>query len=195
MFLLDGSDNTRNGFAAIQDFLHKVIGRLNVGPNEDRVAVIQFSNTAVANFYLNSFMKKEDILTSIRRLSHKGGRPLNTGGALTYVKDNVFTAASGSRQSSNVAKILVLLSSGKSSESVDAPAASLKEGGVLVLTIATKDADLKEMNKISYRPSYTLSISEIAELPTIEERLISQITKSKINGETKKTEMGKNNFA
>lgn len=154
--------------------------RLNIGPNEDRVAVIQFSNVAVANFFLNSFMRKEDALTAVRRLSHKGGRPLNTGAALTYVKENVFTAASGSRYTANVPQILVVLSSGPSSDSVDLPVASLKESSVTILTIGTKNSDRKEMEKISHAPSYTLSISEMAELPSMQEQVVGAITEEKL---------------
>ncbi|XP_029315181.1 LOW QUALITY PROTEIN: collagen alpha-3(VI) chain-like [Cottoperca gobio] len=152
VFLLDGSENTRNEFSAIQDFLYKVIERFNIGPNEDRVAVIQFSNVARANFFLNSFMRKEDVLTAVRRLSHKGGRPLKTGAALKYVKENVFTAASGSRFTANVPQVLVVLSNGPSSDSVDLPVASLKESNVTILTIGTKNSDQKEMEKISHTP-------------------------------------------
>lgn len=191
VFLLDGSDNTRNGFAAVQDFLYKVTERLNIGRNNDRVAVIQFSNVALANFYLNSFTRKRDVLSSIRRLSHKGGKPLKTGAALQYVKEHVFTAASGSRYSANVPQILVLLSSGPSNDSVDLPAASLKGSGVTVLTIGTKNSDHKELEKISNMPSYT--ISEISELVNVQEHIIAAITGENLKKETwSSSVMGKN---
>lgn len=194
VFLLDGSDNTRNGFSAIQDFLYKVIERLDIGPNKDRTAVIQFSNEALANFFLSSFMRKEDVLTAVRRLSHKGGRPVKMGAALKYVKENVFTAASGSRNTANVPQILVVLSSGASSDSMDLPVASLKESGVRILTIGTKNSDHKEMEKMSHAPSYTLSVAEMAELPSIQEQVVAAITEEKLKSEMSETEViGKNN--
>lgn len=194
VFLLDGSDNTRNEFSAIQDFLYKVIEIFNIGPNEDRVAVVQFSNVALANFFLNSFMRKEDVLTAVRRLSHKGGRPLKMGAALKYVRDNVFTAASGSRYTANVPQILVVLSGGPSTDSVDLPVASLKESGVTILAIGTKNSDPKEMEKISHAPSYTISVSEVAELANIQEQVVGAITEEKLTNEISKPEViGKNN--
>ncbi len=57
------------------------------------------------------------------------------GAGLQYVRDNVFTASSGSRRLEGVTQILVLLSGGKSSDSVDAAASSLKELGVLTFGI------------------------------------------------------------
>uniref|UniRef100_A0A671VDB5 VWFA domain-containing protein n=1 Tax=Sparus aurata TaxID=8175 RepID=A0A671VDB5_SPAAU len=189
VFLLDGSDNTRNGFSAIQDFLYKVIERLDIGPNKDRTAVIQFSNEALANFFLSSFMRKEDVLTAVRRLSHKGGRPVKMGAALKYVKEKVFTAASGSRNTANVPQILVVLNSGASSDSVDLPVASLKESGVRILTIGTKNSDHKEMEKMSHAPSYTLSVAEMAELPSIQEQVVAAITEDKLKSEISETEV------
>ena len=194
VFLLDGSDNTRNAFSAIQDFLYKVIERLNIGPSKDRAAVIQYSNVALANFFLNSFMRKEDVLSAVRRLSHKGGRPIKMGAALKYVKENVFTAASGSRYTTNIPQILVVLNNGPSSDGVDLPVASLKESGVKILTIGTKNSDHKEMEKLSHDPSYTLSVSEMAEIPIIQEEVIAAITGEKLKNEISKTGViGKNN--
>lgn len=104
--------------------------------------MIQFSNVALASLFLNSFMWKEDVLTAFRRVSHKGGRLLKIGAAIKYVKENVFTAASRSRYNANVPLILVVLSNAPSSDSVDAPVASLKESSVTILTIGTKNSEL-----------------------------------------------------
>lgn len=189
VFLLDGSDNTRSGFTAIRDFLYKVIERLDIGPNKDRVAVIQFSNVALANFFLNSFLRKEDVLRAVRRLSHKGGRPLKTGAALQYVKENVFTAASGSRYTANVPQILVVLSTDSSSDTVDLAAASLKESSVTILTIGTNNSDHKEMEKISHGPSYYINLSEIADLPNIQEQVLAAIAEDNFKNGSSKTEV------
>jgi len=66
--------------------------------NRDRVSVVQYSREAEVHFYLNSYTTKEEVLDRVRGLRHKGGRPLYTGAALQYVRDNVFTAPSGSRR-------------------------------------------------------------------------------------------------
>uniref|UniRef100_A0A8C7CLH3 VWFA domain-containing protein n=1 Tax=Oncorhynchus kisutch TaxID=8019 RepID=A0A8C7CLH3_ONCKI len=176
VFLLDGSDNTRKEFPAIRDFLHKIIENLNVEENNDRVAVVQFSNLAVAHFYLNSFLRKEDMLKSVRGLSHKGGRPLNTGAALKFVKENVFTSSSGSRYLEGVKQILILISSGRSRDNVEAPASALKEHGVLVFGIGTQSSDSRELQNISFDPSYALSVSEFTDLPNIHQQLLSAMS-------------------
>uniref|UniRef100_A0A665UXA9 Collagen, type VI, alpha 3 n=1 Tax=Echeneis naucrates TaxID=173247 RepID=A0A665UXA9_ECHNA len=165
-----------NGFPAMRDFVEKVVEKLNVGENKDRVSVVQYSRDADVNFYLNTYTRKEDIVDSIRGLKHKGGRPLNTGAALQYVRDNVFTDSSGSRRLQGVPQMLVLLNGGRSFDSVDAPASALKQQGIYVIGIGTGGSDSKELQKISYQPNLALSVSDYSDLPTVQEQLSSAMS-------------------
>ncbi|KAG7252014.1 hypothetical protein CRUP_015148, partial [Coryphaenoides rupestris] len=63
-----------------------VVEKLNVGENNDRVSVVQYSRDAEAHFYLNTYTTKDDVLDTVRGLRHKGGRTLNTGAALHVVE-------------------------------------------------------------------------------------------------------------
>lgn len=170
---MDGSDGTRNGFPAMRDFVERAVEKLNVGENRDRVSVVQYSRDAEVQFYLNTYTKREDVVDSIRGLRHRGGRPLNTGAALQYVRDNVFTNSSGSRRLQGVPQMLVLLSGGRSADSVDSPASALKQLGVFVIGIGTRTSDRRELQKISHEPSYALSVSEFTDLPSVQEQLSS----------------------
>uniref|UniRef100_A0A673Y3T5 VWFA domain-containing protein n=1 Tax=Salmo trutta TaxID=8032 RepID=A0A673Y3T5_SALTR len=178
VFLVDGSDGTRNGFPAMRDFVQRVVGKLNVGGDKDRVSVVQYGRDQEAHFYLNTYTTKEDVVDTVRGLRHKGGRPLNTGAALQYVRDNVFIASSGSRRLEGVPQILILLNGGRSFDNVDTPASALKELGVLVFGIGTKSSDSRELQKISYDPSYALSVSEFTDLPNVQQQLLSAMSTS-----------------
>uniref|UniRef100_A0A8C6UAG9 Collagen, type VI, alpha 3 n=1 Tax=Neogobius melanostomus TaxID=47308 RepID=A0A8C6UAG9_9GOBI len=167
VFLLDGSDGTRNDFPAMQSFVQRMVETLNVNDNRDRVSVVQYSRDPTVQFYLNTYTTKEDIMAKIRGLRHKGGRPLNTGAALQYLRDNVFTASAGSRRQEGVPQLLILLSGGRSFDSVDAPASALKQMGVLIFAIGTRNTDTREMQKISHEPSYALSVSDFNDLPNV----------------------------
>nr|XP_055072087.1 collagen alpha-3(VI) chain-like isoform X1 [Misgurnus anguillicaudatus] len=175
VFLLDGSDGTRNSFPAMRDFVQRVVEKLNIAENRDRVSVVQYSREPEVNFYLNAYTTKEDVLDSVRSLRHKGGRPLNTGAALQYVKDNVFTAASGSRRLEGVPQILILLSGGRSYDNVDAAASSLKEIGVLTFGIGSRGSDSRELQRISNDPKYAISVSDFSELPNVQEQLLASV--------------------
>lgn len=160
----------------MRDFIRTVVEKLNVGENNDRVSVAQYSGDAEANFYLNTYNTKEDILDTVSGLTHKGGRPVNTGAALQYVRDNVFTASSGSRRQEGVPQLLILVNGGRSSDSVDTPAAALKQLGITVLGIGTRNSDHGQLQKISSKPNYALSVSDFSDLPNIQEQLSSAIS-------------------
>ncbi|XP_041936501.1 collagen alpha-3(VI) chain-like isoform X4 [Alosa sapidissima] len=176
VFMLDGSDGTRNVFPAVLDFVQRVVEKLNVGEGKDRVSVVQYSRDPVAHFYLNTHSRKEDVLENVRSLRHKGGRPLNTGAALQYVRENVFTASSGSRRLEGVPQMLILLSGGKSFDSVDAPASALKQLGVQILPIGSRNSDSRELQRISHDPSYAMSVSDFSDLPSVQQQLLSVVS-------------------
>lgn len=175
VFLLDGSDATRNGFPAMKEFVQRMVENLEVAENRDHISVVQYSRDPEAHFYLNTYKTKEEILDSVRGLRHKGGRPLYTGAALQYVIDNVFAASSGSRRLEGVPQILVLLSGGRSFDSVEAAASSLKELGILTFGIGSRGSDSRELQRISYDPNYALSVSDFSELPNVQEQLLASV--------------------
>ena len=176
VFLLDGSDGTRNGFPAIRDFVQRVVEKLDVGRDNDRVSVVQYGRDQEVHFYLNTYNTKEEVIGTVRGLRHRGGRPLNTGAALQYVKDNVFTASSGSRRLEGVPQILILLNGGRSFDNVETPASALKELGVSVFAIGTRSSDSRELQRISDEPSHALSVSEFTDLPNVQEQLLSTMS-------------------
>uniref|UniRef100_A0A3Q3NN44 VWFA domain-containing protein n=1 Tax=Labrus bergylta TaxID=56723 RepID=A0A3Q3NN44_9LABR len=173
VFLLDGSDGTRNGFPAMLDFVKRVVEKLNVGPNNDRVSVVQYSRDAEIHFYLNTYTTRQDILDTVRGLRHRGGRPLNTGAALQYVRDNAFTNSSGSRRLQGVPQMLILLNGGRSFDNVDTPASALKQQGVYVIGI---DVNPAEIQMVSYVPNFAYPVDDLPGLYTVQENLINTLT-------------------
>ena len=161
----------------MRDFVERVVEKLNVGENKDRVSVVQYSRNAEVHFYLNTYTTREDIVDSVRGLRYRGGRPLNTGAALQYVRENVFTSSSGSRRQEGVPQMLILLTGGRSDDNVDTPASALKQQGVFVIGIGTSSSDIRELKTISSDPSLDLSVSEFTELPSVQEQLSSVMSK------------------
>ncbi|XP_051564328.1 collagen alpha-3(VI) chain [Myxocyprinus asiaticus] len=175
VFLLDGSDDTRDSFKHMCRFVQRVVDKLNIGQSSDRVSVAQYSREPQVHFYLNTHATKQDFLNSIESLQHQGGSPLNTGRALDYIKNNVFIAFSGSRMLEGVPQILVLVTGGRSQDDVRAPAAALKQDHVVPFSIGTQNADIIQLQTISYTPGHTLTVPQFDDLQTIEQKLISYI--------------------
>uniref|UniRef100_A0A3B4B426 Uncharacterized protein n=1 Tax=Periophthalmus magnuspinnatus TaxID=409849 RepID=A0A3B4B426_9GOBI len=178
VFLLDDSDATRNGFPAMRDFVERGVQTLNVGENTDRVSVVQYSRDAEVIFYLNTHDTRDDVLDSVRGLRHRGGRPLNTGAALQYVRDNVFTNSAGSRSLQGVPQMLILLNGGRSSDDAETPATALRDKGIIVLGIGAGRAAGAEMKNIAYNTSYAVSVSDFSDLPNVQEQLSSVMAPS-----------------
>uniref|UniRef100_A0A669F036 Collagen type VI alpha 3 chain n=1 Tax=Oreochromis niloticus TaxID=8128 RepID=A0A669F036_ORENI len=185
VFLLDGSDATRTGFPAMRDFVQKQVETLSVDDGKDRVSVVQYSRDPAIQFYMNTYTTKREVLDSVRGLRHKGGRPLNTGAALRYLRDNVFTVSAGSRRPEGVPQVLILITGGRSFDSIDEPASALKQLGVLTIAIGTRGSDPRELQTITGEPSYALSVSELTDLPKVQQQLESSVEAAVIEGPKK----------
>lgn len=176
LFLLDGSDDSRQMFGEIKDFVQRTVSELNINANKDRVAVVQYSNTTQTDFDFKRYTTEDDVVDALSHLSHKGGYPHKIGMALTYVKDHVFTTGSGSRILEGVPQILILINGGRSEDDIRTPVKMLKETGVVSIAIGTSDADTIELQTISHEPKYALSITNYEELSGVRQEVLSLIT-------------------
>lgn len=184
MFLLDGSDNTKNGFPEIKLFVKSIVESLSATDGQDRVSVVQFADNPEVSFYLNSHKTKNEIKNAIDNLSHKGGRRLNIGQALQFVRHSVFTSSTGSRRLEEVPQILILLSSKPSTDNVKSPAFALKEHGIVSVGIGVGDANSSELEMITSEPGFTYKVNNFSKLPSVQLELLSAMNMNKNTEET-----------
>lgn len=168
MFLLDGSDDSRNGLPAIREFIRRMAEELDIGEDKVRVAVVQYSDDTTVYFDLKTHKSKKAIVYAVRSLRHKGGRPRNTGAGLQFVRDHVFMASSGSRRLEGVPQILFLLTGGKSSDDVSGAALDLKQIGVLSFAIGMKNTKQEELQKIAFSSRFLFNLPTYGELLSIQ---------------------------
>lgn len=187
MFLLDGSDNTRNGFAVIKLFVKSIVDSLSVGESHDRVSVVQFSDNPEINFDLNSHKEKDDVLNAVDNLKHKGGRLLNIGKALQFVRHSVFTSSAGSRRLKGVPQILILLSTKPSTDNVRSSAFALKDHEIVSVGVGVGDAKPSELEIIAFKPGFTYKVTDFSKLPSIQSQLVATLN---INKDTEETMTG-----
>lgn len=160
VFLVDGSDDTKNGFEAIRAFVQKIVQNLNVEESGDRVALVQYSRDATANFYLNSYSTKNEVQNSIQSVKHKAGRPLNSGAALQFIKDYIFTPSSGGRHLEGSRQVLYIFSGGRANDDIRGASQALRESKIVVFTFGTRNADALELQTMSSTPAYAFSIPD-----------------------------------
>ncbi|CAH2283003.1 collagen alpha-6(VI) chain-like [Pelobates cultripes] len=154
VFLVDGSWSIgTSNFQTMKDFLYTLISGFDVGSDKIRVALIQYSETPLTEFYLNTYSSKEEVLDYIRTLKYKGGGT-NTGLSLQYMLENHFTDIAGSRAEEGVPQIAVVITDGHAQDNIKEPAKQVKDAGITLYALGIKDALLTELNEIASDPDY-----------------------------------------
>lgn len=175
VFLLDGSDDSRSGFPAIREFIRRMAEELNFEEDQVRMAVVLYSDDTNVYFSLKTHQSKKAIIYAVRSLRHKGGRFRNTGAALQFVRDHVFTLSFGSRHREGVPQVLLLLTGGKSNDDISVPALDLKKTGVLSFAIGMKNANQEELQDIASSSKFLFNLPVFGELLSIQPEIAAFI--------------------
>ncbi|XP_032879522.1 collagen alpha-3(VI) chain-like isoform X2 [Amblyraja radiata] len=175
VFLIDGTLGMGKAFPLVRQFLIKVLQELDIGPDKDQVAVVQYSSDAQTEFAFNTHTSKAEVLAASTQIRRKTGRVLNTGGALEYVSRNIFHAAAGSRQDAGVKQILVLITAGKSRDDVGPAADTIKQAHIVPIAIGAKNIDPLELQQIAYSSDFLIILKTFHSIPTLHQRLISML--------------------
>jgi collagen type VI alpha len=101
--------------------------------------------------------------------------------ALKFMKDTILSPVHGSRAAQNVPQFLIVLTGGKSKDSVKESAGALKTDGVVPFGVGVKDADPKQIEAISHNPSFAFNVKEFSQLSTVQQKLNSYVSLSKEN--------------
>ncbi|XP_025027468.1 collagen alpha-3(VI) chain isoform X3 [Python bivittatus] len=177
VFLLDGSINVGNtNFPFVRDFLVNLINSLDVGIDDVRIGIVQFSENPKTEFFLNTFLTKSDVLSRLRQLRLQGGSILNTGAALDFVLSNHFTEAGGSRIDENVPQVLVFLAAGPSADAFQEAANALARARVLTFCVGVRNAKLAELQQIAFNPQIVYFKDEFSSLAALPQEMISPLT-------------------
>ncbi|PKU34856.1 collagen alpha-3 chain isoform x3 [Limosa lapponica baueri] len=175
VFLIDGSDGVRSGFPLLKTFVQRVVESLDIGRDKVRVAVAQYSNVIQPEFLLDTHEDKADLISAIQELKVMGGSPLNTGAALDYLIKNVFTVSSGSRIAEGVPQFLILLTADRSQDDVRRPSVVLKTSGTVPFGIGIGNADLTELQTISFLPDFAISVPDFSQLDTVQQVISNRV--------------------
>ncbi|KAM9326871.1 von Willebrand factor A domain-containing protein 2 [Gastrophryne carolinensis] len=145
LFLLDGSNSIGKGtFERSKYFVLKLTEALDIGTDQVRVGVIQYSTTPHLEFRLDSGFTKEDLREKIKAVTFRSGST-ETGLALKYILRKGFPGGRGS----SVPKILIILSDGKSQGHLGGPASLIKESGIEVFAIGVRFPRWAELHSLA----------------------------------------------
>ncbi|KAK7919576.1 hypothetical protein WMY93_010860 [Mugilogobius chulae] len=149
LFLLDGSYSVGKGsFERSKHYAIKLSQALDIGPDKVRVGLIQFGSTPRLEFSLDKFTTKQELKKHMKKISYRGGST-QTGLALKYILRKGFQ---GGRNSSDVARITILLTDGRSQGNVAQAAALLKETGVVLFAVGLRYPRWEELHDMASEP-------------------------------------------
>ncbi|XP_010132382.1 PREDICTED: collagen alpha-1(XIV) chain-like [Buceros rhinoceros silvestris] len=120
-----------------------------MGKGGIRLAVALYGEKPRMKIEFTDYVTIEEMLVAIQNVSVKGGS-LKTGSALAFAAD-AMSRLDMLRE--DAAKVVVLVTDGKSSDSLEDEARVLQDVGVTVFAVGIKDADKNELNKIASEPT------------------------------------------
>lgn len=138
-------------FQLVREFLYDVVKQLDVGENDFRFGLVQFSGSPHTEFQLNTYHTVQDVLSHISHLPYMGGGT-KTGQGLEYLIQNQLNKAAGSRVSDGIPQIIVVLTDGRSQDDVVPPSSVLKSADVNLFAIGVQDAVEGELKEIASEP-------------------------------------------
>ncbi|KAM6146566.1 uncharacterized protein FYN12_014259 [Phoenicopterus ruber ruber] len=153
LFLVGQSEGAgRESSRLVKDFISSMARSFEnvvMGKGGIRLAVALYEEKPRMSIELMDYVTIEEMLVAIQDLSLKGGS-LKTGSALAFA---AHTMSRLDTLREDAAKVVVLITDGKSSDSVEDEARVLQDVGVTVFAIGIKDADKNELNKIASEPT------------------------------------------
>ncbi|GAA6231691.1 collagen alpha-1(XII) chain-like isoform X1 [Lates japonicus] len=153
VLLVDGSYSIGlANFAKVRAFLEVLVNTFDIGPNKVQISLVQYSRDPHTEFYLNTHHDLAAVVKAVRTFPYRGGST-NTGRAMTYVREKIFQTNRGAR--TNVPRVNILITDGKSSDAFQEPATKLRNADVEIFAVGVKDAVRTELEAIANTPAET----------------------------------------
>ncbi|XP_027896679.1 collagen alpha-1(XII) chain isoform X5 [Xiphophorus couchianus] len=153
VLLVDGSYSIGvTNFAKVRAFLEVLVNTFDIGLNKVQIALVQYSRDSYTEFYLNTHQDVNAVVKAVRTFPYRGGST-NTGRAMTYVREKIFQTSRGAR--TNVPRVTILITDGKSSDAFKDPATKLRNADVEIFAVGVKDAVRSELEAIANAPAET----------------------------------------
>eukprot|EP00063_Salmo_salar_P013472 XP_013988307.1 PREDICTED: collagen alpha-1(VII) chain-like isoform X5 [Salmo salar] len=167
VFLIDGSSSIgRANFLQVKGFMAGIVKPFtsSVGQSGIRFGAVQYSDTSRVEFTFTTYLNGTELVSAVENLNYKGGNT-RTGAGLKFVADNFFNPTS----IRNVSKVCILITDGKSQDSVREPAQKLRSLGVEMFAVGIKSADQTELALIATPPQrdYTFFVGDFKLLNTL----------------------------
>ncbi|XP_068951398.1 integrin alpha-1 isoform X2 [Petaurus breviceps papuanus] len=111
VIVLDGS-NSIYPWTSVIDFLNSLLRKMDIGPKQTQVGIVQYSENVTHEFNLNKYTSTEEVLVAANQIEQRQGRQTMTALGIDTARKEAFTKARGAR--SGVKKVMVIVTDGES---------------------------------------------------------------------------------
>ncbi|XP_031469538.1 von Willebrand factor A domain-containing protein 1 isoform X1 [Phasianus colchicus] len=170
LFLLDSSGSVSYyEFSKVKEFMWDLVRPFTFGPNDVQTSIIHISTTPTMEFPFDRYLSRGTVQQAIRDTRQLMG-DTNTGKALSFAKEKLFSNDAGARP--DVPKVLVWVTDGFSSDDISEPMQLLKDMGVTVFIVSTGRGNYLELSAAaSQPPEKHLHFVDVDDLPIITKEL------------------------
>ncbi|XP_068120890.1 collagen alpha-6(VI) chain-like, partial [Hyperolius riggenbachi] len=177
IFLLDSSNNMgEKTFNQLKSFLSKTIGNMQIGVNQYRIGLVQYSDDINVAFSLSTYKTEKPMLNYIKNKFLFQGGLLRTGNAITKIHE-IFVGDKNGRDKSKYPRVLVVITSGSSSDDVNPSAVALKQDGIRIIAAGVKDASSDDLAAMATSPEFSLKIVNLRDLNSFSKDMMTTIQK------------------
>ena len=161
IFVVDSSGSIGDvNYESVRAFVYNFANGLKIGPKDNQIGVIVFSDISEIVFNLNTYNVKEDLLNAISNIPYIGGFT-HTAAGLRQLIDVGFTRGAGARpDSATVLRLAVVMTDGmsninRSDTLVAAERVHAFRPAILVYVVAVTDnVDEVELDTIATAPEF-----------------------------------------
>ncbi|XP_064253257.1 von Willebrand factor A domain-containing protein 1 isoform X2 [Passer domesticus] len=170
LFLLDSSASVSHyEFSKVKEFMWDLLRPLTFGPRDVQTSIIHISTTPTMEFPFDRHASGGALRRAIGGTRQRMG-DTNTGRALSYAREKLFSGQAGARP--DVPKVLVWVTDGFSTDDISEPMQLLKDMGVTVFIVSTGRGNFLELSAAASQPSDKhLHFVDVDDLPIITEEL------------------------
>ncbi|OXB65928.1 hypothetical protein ASZ78_002676 [Callipepla squamata] len=158
VFLVDSSNSIRPAeFQKIKDFMQSFVTKVNVGIDNVRIGLLQFSSEIREEFQLDRYSAIADVQRAIQEMQQIKLGTL-TGKALTFAA-SYFDQPRGGRP--ELKQYLIVITDGEAQDSVENPARAIRDKGITIYAVDMLQANSSQLVEITGAQDKVFFESEI----------------------------------
>ncbi|CAL8359843.1 unnamed protein product [Boreogadus saida] len=160
VFILDGSWSVEDvNFDIVKRWLVNITTSFNIGQKFVQVGVVQYSDRPVLQIPLGKHLSNKEVITAMESIEYMGGNT-RTGTAIQFATDKLFGLSE--RGPRGIARIAVVLTDGRSQDTVLQAAEAARKKGIILFAIGVgSETEVSELRDIANKPSSTYVFSVV----------------------------------